>query len=281
MDNVFNAALLGMLAANAVAVEKGNDCRLRSAEHTANVAEMVLCMAQSIAACEGIDPDDMLRRMGDVPEYESPADGILPVAVYLYLKYGEHLLLYQGALEDMKRVCSVLHGGLAETVQCQLYCGILGKLLAGRRLQEAVEESVYILRRFYWNSRECETAYKVLSCVDAGTDIHLQWFQLDNSGTFCTTLDWAVYLLFHSCSYRQCVMYAVNAPVAKPDLLAAAAGTMAGMMYGFDHIPEEWIAKIADRDRIEQCCNRLERYWESVTEKKGIGYGCAEQRWCE
>lgn len=49
MDNVFNAALLGMLAANAVAVEKGNDCRLRSAEHTANVAEMVLCMAQSSA----------------------------------------------------------------------------------------------------------------------------------------------------------------------------------------------------------------------------------------
>ena len=38
------------------------------------------------------------------------------------------------------------------------------------------------------------------------------------------------------------------------DTVAAIAGGLAGLWYGFDGIPEEWLSVIASREWIEQLC---------------------------
>lgn len=216
----------------------------------ADAEELTLCMAESIGVCEKIDPEDMLKRLQEwensparsfsndtiIPEalsrfhagilalkcgsdlpYASAANRMFPIAVYLYLKYGENLLLYNGALEDIRKASFITHNSVEAIAGSELYCGILGKLLAGKSLHEAVSESVHMLRAYYYNRKEYAHVFKILESVDTGTDIHLQWFQLDASGTFRTTLDWATFLLFRSSSYTQCVLNAVNAPIQEID----------------------------------------------------------------
>lgn len=258
-------------------------------EQTIDVVDMTLCMAESICVCESINLEDMRHRLSKyingqnnlAENYGSSADRMFPVAVFLHLKFGENMLLFQSALDDILKASSVTHASLESAIECQLYCGIVSKLLAGRCLHQSVQDSVDMLKKYYHNRKEYARAYKVLASVNSEEDVYLQYFQMDTSGTFRTTLDWATFLLFRYGSWQQCVQKAVSAPVAAPELLAAAVGTLRALMDGPEGIPAEWM-QIPEKNRIARCCDGLEKYWDKVMRTEGIGYGCRkEDRWKE
>jgi len=278
-------ALWGLCTAQAQAVNADSS----DIEWPVDAAAMTLAMAESICLREGIDPEDMRCRVSQgkqepegwnsMKDYGSSADRMFPVAVHLYLKYGENMLLYQSALNDIRLASSVTHTSAEAIAECQLYCGILGKLLAGRSLRESVRDSVSMLKRYYYNRKEYSRVYKVLESVDSKDDVYPQF---DASGTFRTTLDWATFLLFRYSCYRQCVLWAVDSPVLELGLLAAAVGTLGALTEGADGIPEEWMYQVPEKNRIARCCDGLGKYWKKIVEKQGIGYGCKkEDRWKE
>ena len=43
----------------------------------------------------------------------------------------------------------------------------------------------------------------------------------------------------------------------KTDTIAAIAGGLAGLYYGYGSIPESWLEKIQKREWIEEMCNRV------------------------
>ena len=67
------------------------------------------------------------------------------------------------------------------------------------------------------------------------------------------TLEAAVWCLLNTESYQGCVLKAVNLG-EDTDTVAAVAGGLAGLYYGYERIPEEWLARIAGRDYIENMC---------------------------
>lgn len=66
------------------------------------------------------------------------------------------------------------------------------------------------------------------------------------------TLDAALWCLANTASYRECVLAAVNLG-EDTDTTAAVAGALAGELYGFDAIPEEWVRDLRGKDIIESC----------------------------
>ena len=44
------------------------------------------------------------------------------------------------------------------------------------------------------------------------------------------------------------------------DSTAAIAGGLAGLYYGYDSIPAEWIEALVNRELIEECIKRMEEY---------------------
>lgn len=65
-------------------------------------------------------------------------------------------------------------------------------------------------------------------------------------------------------SYTQCVLKAVNLG-EDTDTVAAVAGGLAGILYGYEQIPTAWINVLAKKQEIIDMC---EKFYEKLTDKK-------------
>ena len=63
----------------------------------------------------------------------------------------------------------------------------------------------------------------------------------------------AIWSLIRTDSFRECLLSAVNLG-DDSDTVGAIAGGLAALYYGYDGIPEEWMAVIKRREWIEKLC---------------------------
>ena len=61
----------------------------------------------------------------------------------------------------------------------------------------------------------------------------------------------AMWCLLTTDNYRECILKAVNLG-SDTDTMAAVAGGLAGIMYGLEGIPDEWLSKMKSMDMIDQ-----------------------------
>ena len=79
---------------------------------------------------------------------------------------------------------------------------------------------------------------------------------IQSSGYVVASFEAAVWCLSTTSDYRSCVLKAVNLG-RDTDTVAAIAGGLAGLYYGYEGIPEKWISKIAKREWIENLCRDM------------------------
>jgi ADP-ribosylglycohydrolase len=89
--------------------------------------------------------------------------------------------------------------------------------------------------------------------------------KIKSSGYVVDTLEAALWCLLNTDNYKDCVLTAVNLG-GDTDTVAAVAGGLAGMYYGVDSIPSEWLDKLAKRDYIEELC---EEFFQSLCREDG------------
>ena len=73
-----------------------------------------------------------------------------------------------------------------------------------------------------------------------------------STGYVLDTLGAALWCAWSTDNYRDCVLAAVNLG-GDTDTTACVAGALAGAMYGFDAIPEDWVATLRGKDVIDRC----------------------------
>lgn len=76
---------------------------------------------------------------------------------------------------------------------------------------------------------------------------------IKSSGYVVDTLEAAIWCLLNTESFSACVLRAVNLG-SDTDTVAAIAGGLAGLYYGYGGIPEEWLDVIQRREWIEEMC---------------------------
>jgi len=67
------------------------------------------------------------------------------------------------------------------------------------------------------------------------------------------TFEAVVGCLLRTDSYREATLMAVNLG-SDTDTVAAIAGGLAGLYYGYEGIPEEWLEVVARREWVERMC---------------------------
>ena len=77
------------------------------------------------------------------------------------------------------------------------------------------------------------------------------------SGGYCiSSLEASIWCLLNNENYKDTVLAAVNLGY-DTDTTACIVGGLAGIYYGFDHIPSDWIEKLAELDYIYDIVNEF------------------------
>ena len=88
--------------------------------------------------------------------------------------------------------------------------------------------------------------------------------KIKSSGYVIHTIEAAIWCLLNTKNYKDCVLKAVNLGEGT-DTVAAVAGGLAGLYYGYDHIPKEWVDVIVRKDYVEGLCVRYYSIdWRSI-----------------
>ena len=81
---------------------------------------------------------------------------------------------------------------------------------------------------------------------------------IKSTGYVVDTLEAVIYCLINNDNYKDTVLAAVNLG-GDTDTIAAIAGGVAGIYYGYDSIPKEWIESITKIDYVLELCEEFEK----------------------
>ncbi len=177
---------------------------------------------------------------------------ILPLAFYMRsVEVEERYLL-------IKQVSSLTHGHARSVMACHYYLEFAGKLLQGidkhiiyKQLQSEVMD---LYGRLELNAMEVKRFSRLL----LGNINQLHNREINSSGYVIDTLEAAIWCFLTTDNYKDCVLTAVNLG-GDTDTTAAVVGGLAGMYYGYEAIPENWVKLLARRDDITLLVERMSR----------------------
>lgn len=175
---------------------------------------------------------------------------ILPFVLYAVAAGYNH-----SGLDMIFEASALTHAHERAKIGCGIYYILMFHLLTDpckRSLQIGLQES----RRFCQKFPEA-VHYQ---CLFEKSFPDLPGEQIRSTGYVVDTLEAAVWCVMTTDSYAECVLKAVNLG-DDTDTVAAVAGGMAGVLYGLEGIPQEWLDKLKQREWIEEMCELAAINW--------------------
>ena len=174
--------------------------------------------------------------------------------------------------ERTKQVSSITHGHIRAVMACFYYLEFALQLIEGKSKFDIYEDLQTTLPSVFNNTgiESAEIAHfdRLLKANIA--DLPLS--EIKSGGYVIETIEACVWCLLTTDNYKAAVLKAVNLG-HDTDTTAAVTGGLAGLLYGFDEIPKEWVKKIAKREEIEELGERFERViFESKSKNDGSSY---------
>jgi ADP-ribosylglycohydrolase len=156
----------------------------------------------------------------------------------------------------IKAVSSITHGHVRSVISCFYYMEFARGLLNR-------ENKFYIYNNLktgvsdFLNTLSIAPSEIGLFGRLLNNDIHdLPEDQIQSSGYVLHTLEASIWCLLTTDTYKDAVLKAVNLG-EDTDTTGAVTGGLAGLLYGFNNIPETWIKQLARREDIEDLAKRL------------------------
>ncbi|KFF28336.1 ADP-ribosylglycohydrolase family protein [Chryseobacterium vrystaatense] len=176
----------------------------------------------------------------------------LPLAFYLKDE-GNIEKLYQ----MVKEVSAITHGHFRSVFACFMYIVFAIELIKGKSKKESY---VYMQKMAFeysvnqdFNPCEIELFHRVLK-----NDISAYPEEEIKSGGYVLhSLEASLWCFLNSETYAEAVLKAVNLG-GDTDTTGAITGGIAGIYYGFENIPEEWISGLVRKEDIEVLCEKLQ-----------------------
>ncbi len=158
--------------------------------------------------------------------------------------------------ERTKQVSSITHGHIRAVMACFYYLEFARQLIEGKSKFDIYEDLQITLPSFFKNTgiESAEIAYfdRILKANIA--DLRLS--EIKSGGYVIETIEACIWCLLTTENYKDAVLKAVNLG-HDTDTTAAVTGGLAGLLYGFECIPEDWVKKIAKREEIEELGERF------------------------
>ena len=179
---------------------------------------------------------------------------ILPLVFYLLTLGGTDFTKDEEAVGIIHNVSSLTHAHIRSQIACGIYLIIAGSLLVeSADLRSAIHSSLEKANKYYAGKYDCIGELKHYKRLFKNDFAKLPEAEIKSSGYVVDTLEAALWCLLNTDNYKDCVLKAVNLG-DDTDTVAAVAGGLAGMFYGVDTLPEEWLSQLARVDYIKELC---------------------------
>ena len=180
---------------------------------------------------------------------------IMPVCLYVYELQKEYGLPDANAITLIHTASGLTHNHIRSKIGCGLYYFCVRALLNENgslmeRLQAGMNQGWSHYRSSPVDKRELFHFNRTRRLTSLKESPERDIF---SGGYVVESFTAALWSLVVTDSYKTCVLQAVNLGF-DTDTTAAIAGGLAGLYYGYDMIPEDWLAKIARREWIEDMC---------------------------
>ena len=173
---------------------------------------------------------------------------ILPVALYCYYKDSTKEEIY----ELTKNISSLTHGHEIAVLGCYIYVLFVINLLEGKNMYESYD---LIKKEDY--SRFSKESIDVYNRVLIKDIFDLSENDIKSSGYVVDSLEASLWCLLNTDNYKDALLTAVNLG-GDTDTIAAITGSMAGIIYGRDSIPQEWLEKMLKVDYLIELSEKFE-----------------------
>lgn len=168
-------------------------------------------------------------------------------------------------------VSSLTHRHIRSVLGCFIYIEFAMQLLEGANRFEAFKRTKDTVNDFLNNNAICSDNeinkyHRILMNPIGEYEIKPVYeyneCEIASSGYVVHSVEAAIWCLLRENSFEETVLRAINLG-SDTDTTAAIAGGLAGILYGFESIPQKWINQLARKDDIFDLCDRLEKIIEN------------------
>ncbi|MDY0929867.1 ADP-ribosylglycohydrolase family protein [Chryseobacterium sp. CFBP8996] len=184
---------------------------------------------------------------------------ILPLLFYI------KDLPIQQRFDKVKDVSSITHGHIRSALACFIYLELALEILNGKDKWEAYRSMQESVRNFLddnpiCSQNEMDKFHRILELKVGDYDLAplhtLQEEEISSSGYVLHSLEASLWRFLNTENYSEAVLKAVNLG-EDTDTTGAITGGIAGIYYGFENIPEEWIDVLVRKEDIEKLSEKL------------------------
>lgn len=171
---------------------------------------------------------------------------ILPATLYLYGTRGR---IGGDELKIIHDFSALTHGHIISCMACGIYSLIAAQILDGKNISDAFKLGMNDAQKFYGT----DDAFKNFSRLCDENFAALDEDEISAAGYVVSTLEAALWCLLNTDDYKTLALKVINLG-EDTDTAAAVAGGLAGMIYGVESIPNEWLDTLKRRDYLEKIC---------------------------
>lgn len=181
---------------------------------------------------------------------------ILPLCLYCYRLKQDQSLSENDIIGMIHETSSLTHRHPRSLIACGMYYFMIESLLENEGdlialLQKGIGKGIA-----YYTNTDASFADELqhyAGTLDLDTLRHIHRDRISSSGYVVDTFESVLWCLITTNTFEAALLKAVNLGL-DTDTIAAIAGGLAGLYYGYSSIPSEWIASLVKRAEIEDLC---------------------------
>ncbi|ORX56017.1 ADP-ribosylglycohydrolase [Piromyces finnis] len=167
---------------------------------------------------------------------------ILPVAFYCFYKK----LSNEEILNIVTNTSSITHAHEISIMGCYIYVHYVINLLQGKNK----EESYKIIQKLDYSMFQ-SSVQKVYERIIMRSISTFSIEEIQSTGYIVSSLEASLWALLVSHNLKDTILTAVNLG-NDTDTIGAITGSLAGIVYSYDEIPEDWIEKLKNKEFLDQ-----------------------------
>ena len=141
---------------------------------------------------------------------------------------------------------SLTHANEISIMACYMYTIFLREVIRTKNKSIAFSKMIYTNYYEFFSKNTIEKFKKIIN-----PNFNIQITDIQESGYVVDTLEAVIYSIIKGKNYKDVIEICIKIGY-DTDTIACIAGSLAGVIYGYDNIPNKWLDKLRKRETLEK-----------------------------